>query len=122
MTYRQIHPQFTRTFYLFERLHELTQETLWNYIGYGLPPGAFMTAVMKNNFIESVCNADHSWDNESFKQLAIWLSYYAPAECYGDEEKIKKWIKKTDQERMEIMIESGFMPSMIDILKGIAVA
>lgn len=121
MTYRTIHPQFAETFAYFDSIPDAIREGLWNYMAYGLMPGGFMTAVLKNDFFSAMARADHTWNGNSFKQLAKWIDTNMPRYMRGDEESMNKWIAKLDEERRDIMIELKLRPNEFDILRGIAV-
>ena len=119
MAYRTIHPKFLETFlFATTSIPDAIQEALWNYLGYGLPPGSFLTAVLVNDFMSAAMRADHSWNGKSFRDLASWLSHYAPVESYGNKEKIEKWMAKSDEERLQIMIDLGLRPGEFEILRG----
>jgi hypothetical protein len=121
MTYREIHPQFKETFGYFSDIPDLIQESLWNYIAYGLPPGSFMEAVLKNDFIAAMSRADSNWSGRSLKDLARWIDKYMPYYLRCSEESMKNWARRTDEERRDIMIEIGLRPGEFDILAGRAV-
>jgi hypothetical protein len=122
MEYRKIHPQFNDTFVYHDLVPDAIREGLWNYMAYGLLPGGFMTAVLKNNFSLAMARADHSWNGNSFKQLAKWIDANMPRYMRGDEKSMAEWMAKTDEERRDIMIELKLRPSEFDILRGLAVA
>jgi hypothetical protein len=122
MTYRSIHPQFQDTFVYFESIPDLIKETLWNYIAHGLPPGGFVTSVLKNDFCRAMSSADHTWNGKSFKQLAKWIDCYMPSYMRGSEAAMIAWMEKSDEERRDIMIELKLRPNEFDILRGTAVA
>lgn len=118
---RVIHPQFQETFVYCESIPEAIQEALWNYMAYGFEPGGFLTAVLKNDFFSAMARADFSWNGKSFKQLAKWIDTNMPRYMRGDEEAMKVWREKTNEERRDIMIELKLRPNEFDILAGRAV-
>jgi len=122
MTIREMHPQFDDTFLHYDSVPHQIRVGLWNYLAYGIPAGGFCMQVLNNNFMGAMGSADSSWNGRSFKDLALWITWYAPSESFGSDEKIRNWVKKTDLERREIMIELKLRPSVIDILKGDAIA
>jgi hypothetical protein len=122
MAYRTIHPQFNDTFEYYGSVPDAIREGLWNYFAYGIPAGGFCMHVLNNNFLGAMGSADHTWNGNSFKHLAKWITQYAPQQAYGSHEKIQEWMRLTDEERRDIMIELRLRPSVIDILKGVAVA
>lgn len=122
MSYRSMHPQFNTSFQHYIYIPVDFREALWNYFAYGLEPGSFGMAVLLNDFRGAVCNAHRMLTADTFRDLANWLVNHAPLVAYGSLENIQQWKAKTDDERRDIMIGSGLRPSVIDILKGIAVA
>lgn len=122
MSVRHPHPQFIETFTYFGNIPDAIREGLWNYMAYGIEPGGFMLAVLKNDFFSAMARADHSWNGQSFKQLAKWIDTNMPRYMRGDEEAIQEWKKKSDEERRDIMIELHLRPNEFDILAGRAVA
>ena len=118
---RTMHPQFDTTFEHFPNVPQELREGLWNYFAYGFEPGSFCTAVLCNNFISAACRAHPALTLASLRDMAQWLMYHAPHGSWGDEEKVIAWCRKTDQERLDIMIAVGLRPDEFDILAGRAV-
>jgi len=61
------------------------------YIIAGTKPGGFLTAVLENNLKQSV----NRGDGANVKLLATYVSFlynHAPMDCWGNPEKVKKWI------------------------------
>ncbi len=121
MTYRAIHPQFVETFVYFGDVPDTIRESLWNYMSYGLQPGGFMTAVLKNDFFSAMARADHTWSGKSFKQLAKWIDTNMPRHMRGSEAAMEQWAAKTDIERRDAMIELRLRPDEFEILAGRAI-
>ncbi len=121
MTCREIHPKFQETFTYFSTIPDLIQESLWNYMAYGIPPGGFMTAVLKNDFFSAMARADHTWNGRSFKDLAKWIDTTMPRYMRGDDKAMIQWASKTDEERRDIMIELKLRPDEFEILAGRAI-
>jgi hypothetical protein len=118
-----MHPWFDRTFAdYYPEVPTDFREALWMYMVYGIEPGSFGMAVLKNNFCDAVCGAHRMLTADTFRDLAGWLVNYAPCQSWGDKERIEFWTNLTDVERRDIMIECRLRPSVIDILKGVAVA
>lgn len=121
--YRNMHPWFNMTFS--EYYHEVPycfRESLWNYMAYGLEPGGFGMAVLRNDFCDAVSKAHRSLTAETFRHLAGWLDSYAPRQSWGNTKNIECWTKLNDIQRRDIMIECELRPSIVDILKGVAEA
>jgi hypothetical protein len=120
--FRAMHPQFENSFEYYHNVPDDFREALWMYFAYGIEPGGFGMAVLSNDFAGAVCRAHAMLTANTFRDLAKWLISCAPLESYGNNENIKSWKSKTDEERRDIMIEYGLRPSVIDILKGNAIA
>jgi hypothetical protein len=120
LSYRTIHPQFKDTFSLYGGVPEGVQVSLWNYLAYGLEPGSFVRAVLENNFLMAATRADHV-SEQCLKSLAIWVINKMPYGSHGNAEAMQSWMAKTDEERLDIMIEMRLRPGVIDILRGVAV-
>jgi hypothetical protein len=67
-------------------------------------------------------SADSSWSGRSFKELAGWVSSTMPMCAYGSPEKCNAWMRLSDEERFDIMVEMRLRPNEFDILRGDAVA
>ena len=119
---RVIHPQFDSTFEHFSNVPYELRDGLWNYFAYGFEPGSFGMAVLCNDFINAACRAHPSLPANTFRDMAKWLLHHAPVDSWGNEEKVIAWCRKTDQERMDIMIEYRLRPHEFDILAGRAVS
>jgi hypothetical protein len=91
---------------------------LWNYLSYGLDPGGFGMHILNNNLFGAMSSAHSSLEGQSVRDMVRWLLNEAPVEAFGNSANIAAWMKKTDNERMEIMIEQGLRPSVIEILSG----
>jgi len=120
MAYREIHPQFEETF-RYDAIPHTIQDSLWNYMAYGIMPGGFMEAVLKNDFYSAMVRADHTWDGQRLKDLARWIDRNIPWYIRGTDENMKKWAKLTDEARRDIMIDLGLRPNEFAILAGHAV-
>ena len=64
---------------------------LVGYIEYGVSPGGFLLAVLRNNLRESIVFADGS-DLTCFVPLVRWICNYAPSQCWGSEAKVNAWV------------------------------
>jgi hypothetical protein len=60
------------------------------YVEHGKLSGGFLTAVLENDLVAAVSNADHV--NLMFlHSWASWLYNEAPVSCWGSKEKVKVW-------------------------------
>ena len=77
---------------------EHTQLALENYIIRGYHPGSFLQAVLENNFVNTVCRADHL--NQLYLvDIAKWLVHESPSECWGSDQAVYNWIDDVDRIR-----------------------
>lgn len=60
------------------------------YIEDGVPGGHFLTAILENDFMNTVCNAD-GVNIKHLKEWAIFLYNKAPASCWGNRKKVREW-------------------------------
>lgn len=61
---------------------------LW--IENGILPGSFGTAILENNLSNAIGKADHI-NEQHIKSIVSWVYNYAPSDCWGSIEKVKKW-------------------------------
>ena len=120
--YRDTHPQFKETWNYYKEVPLEMIDGFWNYLAYGLEPGSFGMAILRNDFMDAVCRAHPNVTSLGMRGMAKWWMNVAPPGSYGSREAITRWIAKTDEERRDIMIECKLRPSEFDILRGLAVA
>jgi hypothetical protein len=121
--YRKMHPWFEYTFSMYyNEVPTDFRESLWMYMAYGIEPGSFGMAVLRNDFASAVFSAHRMLTADTFRDLAGWLDSCAPRQSWGSKENVEDWIKLTSVERRDIMIGCRLRPSVVDILKGVAVA
>ena len=118
MNYRDMHPWFNTSFQYYPDVPEEIKSALWNYLAYGLPPGGFTTAVLQNDFVSAAVRAHPALTSNTFRSLAKWLVNSVPAAAWGNLENMNDWMKKTQEERTEILIEWRLRPGEFDILRG----
>lgn len=68
------------------------QDGARRYIEHGIPPGHFLQAVLRNDFMEAFRRADDV-NTECMRDWAVFLSSHAPIGCYGSPEHVADWIK-----------------------------
>lgn len=81
---------------------------LRNYIGFGLGPGSFHTALYSNNLRAAVRHAAvrHSDLHNTWEWIMHFIEFLeqeAPAECWGSRDRVDKWIRMSFEERFEIL-------------------
>jgi hypothetical protein len=122
MAYRKPHPWFVSTLDTYSGIPDDFHSALWNYFAYGIEPGGFGMAVLSNDFISASLRAHSALKIETFQHLAKWLMNVAPIGSYGSPEDVEDWMAKTDEDRMDIMINIRLRPSEFDILAGHTIA
>lgn len=61
------------------------------YILYGIPPGSFLTALLCNDFMNTVGNADDN-NRRALLGWAQFLYSYVPSTSYGSPEKVQAYM------------------------------
>lgn len=84
------------------RIPEDCREGLANFIRFGQPPGHFLLAVLSNDLEESCRRADVTNQRALYDYVYV-LFNYAPAECWGDVEKVRAWIQKGSEVRRQAL-------------------
>lgn len=64
---------------------------LW--IENGINPGSFVMSVLENNLSEALGRADHI-NRDKLHSIVCWLYNFAPSDCWGSPEIVKKWEEK----------------------------
>jgi hypothetical protein len=80
--------------------HGVDTSALDRYVRYGLPPGGFLSAVLRNDFLGAAGRAD---DTNS-RKLHAWASIIynvVPHDCHGTAERVQEWIEKGGLEGRE---------------------
>ena len=62
------------------------------YITDGIPPGSFVTAVLKNDLARAIRFGDDDCQR-ALADIYRFLYWNAPAFCFGDTESFDKWIR-----------------------------
>lgn len=78
-----------------------TQESLRNYILYGMHPGGFISALLAGDLFRIVTNADTT-NRHYIWQITRWVMFNAPEECWGNYAKIDDWCSDKDGIRSAI--------------------
>jgi len=69
-------------------------KSLWRWIENGISPGGFLTAVLRNDLAGAVSKADDR-NVELIPDFVRLLYNFAPAGCWGSEQKFHEWIYET---------------------------
>lgn len=70
-------------------------EGLESYINQHLLQGSFLHAVLCNDLLEAIRNADH-WNMANLPAIVNFLYNYAPRKCFGSPEKVEKWLNNKE--------------------------
>jgi hypothetical protein len=76
------------------------QGGLVRYYENGIPPGSFLTAVLKNDLMEAF-NAADSNNQKAMRSYVMWLYNAAPMGSFGSPEAVTRWYKQKQQEGQE---------------------
>jgi hypothetical protein len=76
---------------------EHTLVGLDNYIGYGIPTGDFLHAVLSNDLFESFGRAD-CINSERMFDIVKYIYQYVPRQCWGDKDTINEWLRLHKEE------------------------
>ena len=72
------------------------EEGLVNYVKHGLMPGGFLYALLCNDLFAAIGSAD-PWSMQALKELVIWVYNEAPADCWGSEAVVSRYMKKQSE-------------------------
>jgi hypothetical protein len=72
-------------------ISDIVQQSLENYLCFGLGPGSFLTGVLTNDLVQAVNSADH-WNKTRIVQISKWVQHNAPALSWGSYEKMAAWL------------------------------
>ena len=61
------------------------------YLERGVFPGSFLTAVIKNEFIQAVTHADAT-NQPLLRSIALWFCNHAPIGSFGSSEIAQEWV------------------------------
>lgn len=119
MTYAKMSVPFRATFQFFDIPEEI-QNSLWYYFMYGIDPGGFGIAILRNDFCNAVCKAHVSLTSNHLRHIAIWfMNTRLPEDSHGSGEKIKQWQSLTDDQRRAAMEDVGLYPTLFDVLRSV---
>lgn len=76
---------------------EQSIESLAWYLMYALPPGGFMSALLKNSPIVEVVRRGDIENCKRTHYYIDWLINHAPDECWGSDEKVNAWLNKSPE-------------------------
>ena len=68
------------------------KEALARYVIQHIKPGGFLTAVLQNDLVTAVGNAD-SKNIKNIPAYVSWLYNWAPISCWGSRINVKEWLE-----------------------------
>lgn len=78
---------------------ESVLHALEGYVEYGLPPGDFLEAVLRDDLYDAINYADDK-SLGALKHIVKAIHWGAPINCHGDAETVHRWITHKTAERM----------------------
>lgn len=78
--------------------NSLLNESIFNYLVHGLPPGSFVTALLENNLYGAASAADN-FNFENLGTVALVVSIHMPMTACGSHEAVSDWLKDVDGRR-----------------------
>lgn len=97
-------------------VHEDCRDAIFNYLVHGYEPGGFLTAVLCNDLYRAatVCDFENA---KRLTEVARFIIHALPLACYGNRERMAEWMKLSEREREEILIELRLLPTLFDVIK-----
>ena len=68
-------------------------EGLLNYFNYGILPGSFLQAVLRNDLRDAYGRADYI-NRQFIGDIVSWLEMHAPSLSWGSEESVQAWVAR----------------------------
>ena len=83
-------------------LPNFVQEDLDRYIEYGIMPGHFLQAVIRNDLFDAMARADDT-HAEALKDIVTYLVNEAPIGCLGSRDALLDWVHDGGRQGQKIM-------------------
>jgi hypothetical protein len=75
-------------------LPDMSQLALKNYFLYALPPGSFLTSLLRcDPWPDVIVRADY-WNKTQLKEYLLWLQEFAPEGSWGTRDLVEDWLHK----------------------------
>ncbi len=71
---------------------EITLGALTRYVEQGIPPGSFLTAVLKNDLFDAMSRADMN-NRYALHTICMYIYNKIPSTAWGNEERVSAWIE-----------------------------
>ena len=76
------------------------KEALDRYVKDRIPPGDFLTAVLKNDLTEACGRAD-VFNRVNLHMIVEYAYNFMPSACWGSPEKVKAWLSTRNEEDLK---------------------
>lgn len=80
-----------------ELLPDHIRGSVKRYIEQGIPPGGFLSAVIRNDLAEAYDRADHI-NQGRLGDVVQFFHSEAPSLCWGSQEKLDQWIARFEEQ------------------------
>ena len=67
------------------------RQSLIRWVGLGIYPGGFLTAVLENDLFGAERSRAEMGGGKSIRDYIIFLHNYAPSNCFGSYERAERW-------------------------------
>ena len=118
---RQLKPLQDRLVAYARNMPDTYISDLQNYLIYGLEPGSFLKSLYSNDLRSAVRYTDSFNEWDWIRAFIEFLEHNAPAESWGNTERVQKWMKLSNEDRFERLHECDLVlteeETTIDILK-----
>lgn len=74
----------------YSRLPESLRQGMRLYVEEGVIPGSFLQAVLENNFIDAVMNADPE-NLDALREIALFVRHELPPRAWGSVAAVQLW-------------------------------
>lgn len=75
----------------YERIPQLTLESLQRYASHGIPTGSFLHAVLCNDLMGAVGRAD-VWNRRALFAIVTYIHNEMPHNCHGSDALVEAWL------------------------------
>ena len=70
-----------------------------NWLEFGIYPGSFLGAILRNDLLGALGHANDSVTLESLHQLTRWCYWQLPGPAWGSKDKVEAWAKARKSEQ-----------------------
>jgi hypothetical protein len=104
--------RFMRTFAQYEVPKDYA-DPIFNYLVHGFHPGGFWNAVLANDFMGAMARSHPANTVSALKKVVSWImNHLVNGTTHGSYEVVDAWVKKTVEERRDILEAMGLVYSV----------